>query len=43
MYFGSRHDWEMYPVIVFMIVGFLATLGAIGYGLWWLWSHLTWI
>ena len=45
MYFGSS-KWdslETLLVVIFMFVGFFATIGAIGFGLWWLWSHLAWI
>lgn len=42
MYFGSS-KWdslETLLAVVFMVVGFLATAGAIGYGLWWLVTHI---
>jgi hypothetical protein len=32
-----------WPVLVLMGIGVLSILGALGFGVWWLISHLAWV
>lgn len=31
------------PLFWLALVGLVALVAALGYGLWWLWSHLAWV
>jgi hypothetical protein len=32
-----------WPVLILVLCGLLSIVGGIGYGLWWLISHLAWV
>lgn len=42
MYFGSSKDWETNLAVFVFFFGLVAMLGSIGYGIYWVFSHIYW-